>query len=78
MSFSSSLHFSLFTTKQKLEIVGVYCLTNAMYQRQQNTLYHKSVRFCGNNFLSSDWFTAYNRGKDFDLWWAGLTYHKYR
>ena len=45
-----------------------------MYQRQQNTLYRIGVRFCENNFLeTSDWFTAYNRGKVFDLRQAGQT-----
>ena len=40
-----------------------------MYQRQQNILYPKGGTFCENNnlFEASDWLTAYNREKVFNL-----------
>ena len=39
-----------------------------MYERQQNTLYHKGDNFLRKQFLETfDWFTAYDRGKVFIL-----------
>ena len=50
-----------------------------MYSNSSKIPFTTKGKICRKQFLeTSDWFTAYNKGKVFIFWWVGLTSHKAR